>query len=131
VVSREAQARCKVDDDCVRCLHGMGHPPLIAVFDPAAGTYVPAESPTCVAGHGYAKGELCGSEAAVAVAGIDLCAHQGAGITRSLPFIARATSPSAQFPSPMTSMPSTFPSASTSTLMLSVASTVRAISPGP
>jgi hypothetical protein len=80
VVSREAQARCKVADNCVRCLHGIGHPPLIALFDDAKGTYAIAEGVTCVArwastGGRHGKGDLCGDEATVTVAGVDLCPH--------------------------------------------------------
>lgn len=80
MVSREAQARCKVADNCVRCLHGIGHPPLIALFDGARGTYSIAEGVTCVArwastGGRHGKGDLCGDEATVTVAGVDLCPH--------------------------------------------------------
>src|ERR1700690_3801941 len=80
VVNRDAQARCKVTDDCVRCLHGIGHPPLIAVFNPAAGKYVIAEDSRCMArwassGHRNAEGDLCAESATERIGDADLCLY--------------------------------------------------------
>lgn len=82
-----AQARCKVAENCVRCLHGVGHPPLLAVFDPAAGGYVRAEGPACVArwasgGHAHGAGDICGEPADKTAAGIDLCNHHADRLTK-------------------------------------------------
>lgn len=80
MVDRKAQARCRLAGNCVRCLHGVGHPPLLAVFDRGTGTYVRAEGQTCMArwastGGGLGEGDICGAPADKTVAGIDLCQH--------------------------------------------------------
>jgi hypothetical protein len=80
VVSRDAQARCKITDNCVRCLHGIGHPPLVALFDPAAGKYVIAEGSACMArwassGRRNAEGDLCAGPATERIGDVDLCLY--------------------------------------------------------
>ncbi len=68
-------------------MHGIGHPPLLAVFDPAAGTYVRAEGQTCMArwasgGRYHGPGDICGDPADKTVAGIDLCNHHADRLTK-------------------------------------------------
>jgi hypothetical protein len=73
-------AHCKLADNCVRCMHGIGHPPLVAVYDRGKGSYAVAEGVVCMArwassGHSHGEGDLCGAEVTTTIAGIDLCAH--------------------------------------------------------
>lgn len=76
-----ADCKCQVADPCLQCSSGMGHGPMIAVYDPAEGGYfVRAETDEfmCIArhassGHGYTEGGVCGSPAQKWVGDVPLC----------------------------------------------------------
>lgn len=75
-----SNAHCKLADNCVRCMHGIGHPPIVALYDRAKGTYSIAAGAVCMArwassGRSHGEGDLCGAEATTTVAQVDLCAH--------------------------------------------------------
>lgn len=71
---------CKIADPCVKCMHGTGHAPQLAVYDPDAGTYVRGPGPICMARWAstnleHAAGSICGHPVYEAASDIDLCAH--------------------------------------------------------
>lgn len=83
----EAARSCKVFDNCVRCLHGVPHPPLLVEYDPEKRNYVLADGRRCVArwastNHYHGAGSVCGAEPDKTVAGIDLCGHHADLLTK-------------------------------------------------
>ncbi len=73
-------SECKLADPCVKCMHGAGHPPQLAVYDPGAGTYVRGTEPVCMARWAstnleHAAGSICGHPVYKRAGDIDLCGH--------------------------------------------------------
>ena len=67
-------------DPCIPCSSGVGHPPVLAVYDPAKGDYVPAGTNCCTArwkshGDGHSAGDICGRLGEHQVVDLRLCEY--------------------------------------------------------
>jgi hypothetical protein len=80
-VNPVAEGKCQIADPCIQCSSGMGHPPMVSIYDPAEGGYFlqeEAEEFTCIArhdsnGYGYAEGGICGMPTQKWVGDVPLC----------------------------------------------------------
>lgn len=79
-----ADGECQEADPCLYCSSGIGHAPMIAVYDPAAGEYrlhaEEEEQEICIArrqssGGGWTEGDICGTLATDWAGDIPLCSH--------------------------------------------------------
>ena len=77
-----ADGECQMADPCLYCSSGLGHAPMIAVYDPAEGAYrlhaEEEEQEICIArrqssGGGWTEGDICGTLATGRAGDIPLC----------------------------------------------------------